>query len=240
MPSLNGQHRRALESRLPAADPPRAPGEKRLFWLPACSVESLTTAACGQSSRPAVAMPVPMQTPDPDDCTPANSKSGASRSSRRRPECARSAIGSEPSYRRRPTRRQRPIGALRQALAQGLVDFLRSHRDHDHLHRLRLGFLDLDGFLQGEVIPLRSIANQEIVINLCADKRATFSEIFRVFFRVPVGLRTLRSIAGVGSRSRQPAGRGARCNRWPTFAPGGTDSYPNDTYRVHHERRYSK
>jgi SAM-dependent methyltransferase len=78
------------------------------------------------------------------------------------------------------------------------------------------------------------------VINLCADKRATFSEIFRVFFRVSVGARTLRSIAGVGSRSRQPAGRGARCNRWPTFAPGGTDSYPNDTYRVHHERRYSK
>ena len=78
------------------------------------------------------------------------------------------------------------------------------------------------------------------VINLCADKRATFSEIFRVFFRVSVGARTLRSIAGVGSRSRQPAR--SRCSLQPVanLRPRRHRQLPKRYLSCSPRTRYSK
>src|ERR1700676_3871593 len=60
----------------------------------------------------------------------------------------------------------RAIRSLRQALAQRLIDLLGAHRDRDYFHRFSGGLFDLDGLLQGEVVPFVQIADEKLRVDI--------------------------------------------------------------------------
>ena len=99
-----------------------------------------------------------------EDCTPANSISGASRLATAAKTRAM-AMGSDPSQAVIPDA-DRAIRALGEAFAQRFVDFLGRNGHDDDFDRFARGFLDLDGFFQGVIVPLVQVADEKFLIHV--------------------------------------------------------------------------